>query len=105
MAETRQGGIEPELDRRQQTLSRLPAVIDRSSSSDVLQRLVWLSVHLFLAGGSIPVSCCTSQCLPHTHRFLFSQVIENVRRQSVEGLALPFLINWLLGIIDTHIYL
>ncbi|RPD66139.1 PQ-loop-domain-containing protein [Lentinus tigrinus ALCF2SS1-7] len=27
----------------------------------------------------------------------FPQVIENARRQSVEGLALPFLMNWLLG--------
>ncbi|KAI9509652.1 PQ loop repeat-domain-containing protein [Russula earlei] len=27
----------------------------------------------------------------------FPQVIENARRQSVEGLALPFLANWLLG--------
>jgi len=27
----------------------------------------------------------------------FSQVIENIRRQSCEGLALPFLANWLLG--------
>ncbi|KAL7283393.1 hypothetical protein ACG7TL_002823 [Trametes sanguinea] len=27
----------------------------------------------------------------------FPQVIENVKRQSVEGLALPFLMNWLLG--------
>ncbi|KAA1471090.1 hypothetical protein DENSPDRAFT_871340 [Dentipellis sp. KUC8613] len=26
-----------------------------------------------------------------------SQVLENIRRQSVEGLALPFLANWLLG--------
>ncbi|ETW85836.1 hypothetical protein HETIRDRAFT_100579 [Heterobasidion irregulare TC 32-1] len=27
----------------------------------------------------------------------FPQVLENIRRQSVEGLALPFLANWLLG--------
>ncbi|KAI0636967.1 PQ loop repeat-domain-containing protein [Trametes polyzona] len=27
----------------------------------------------------------------------FPQVLENARRQSVEGLALPFLMNWLLG--------
>ncbi|KAI0035930.1 PQ loop repeat-domain-containing protein [Vararia minispora EC-137] len=27
----------------------------------------------------------------------FPQVIENIRNQSVEGLALPFLVNWLLG--------
>ncbi|TFK91034.1 hypothetical protein K466DRAFT_573907 [Polyporus arcularius HHB13444] len=27
----------------------------------------------------------------------FPQVLENARRQSVEGLALPFLLNWLLG--------
>ncbi|OCH92230.1 PQ-loop-domain-containing protein [Obba rivulosa] len=27
----------------------------------------------------------------------FPQVLENMRRQSVEGLALPFLLNWLLG--------
>lgn len=25
------------------------------------------------------------------------QLVENVKRQSVEGLALPFLANWLLG--------
>jgi hypothetical protein len=28
---------------------------------------------------------------------LLRQVVENYRRQSVEGLALPFLANWLLG--------
>ncbi|EPQ58337.1 hypothetical protein GLOTRDRAFT_137075 [Gloeophyllum trabeum ATCC 11539] len=27
----------------------------------------------------------------------FPQVLENIRQQSVEGLALPFLLNWLLG--------
>lgn len=35
--------------------------------------------------------------------FLTSQIIENVRRQSVEGLALPFLTNWMLGTVDTYI--
>ena len=30
-----------------------------------------------------------------------SQLLENFRRQSVEGLALPFLANWLLGTIYT----
>ncbi|KAI0322250.1 PQ loop repeat-domain-containing protein [Amylostereum chailletii] len=29
----------------------------------------------------------------------FPQVVENIRNQSVEGLALPFLLNWLLGIL------
>ncbi|KAF4614525.1 hypothetical protein D9613_003127 [Agrocybe pediades] len=33
----------------------------------------------------------------------FPQVIENVRRQSCEGLALPFLANWLLGDISNLI--
>lgn len=37
--------------------------------------------------------------------FPFSQVIENARRQSVEGLALPFLSNWLLGMLDSPMYL
>ena len=40
-----------------------------------------------------------------THRFSFSQVLENARRQSVEGLALPFLTNWLLGMVDILMYL
>jgi len=30
-----------------------------------------------------------------------SQLLENFRRQSVEGLALPFLANWLLGTVYT----
>ena len=29
--------------------------------------------------------------------YIDSQVIENVRRKSVEGLSLPFLANWFLG--------
>ena len=36
----------------------------------------------------------------HTHLFsgrFNRQVLENIRRQSCEGLALPFLLNWLLG--------
>lgn len=84
----------------------LQQAIDQSSSSDVPQRLVWLSVRLFLAGGSIPVGGCTFTArLSCTHRFSFSQVLENARRQSVEGLALPFLTNWLLGMIDILVYL
>lgn len=46
---------------------------------------------------SVPVS-------PHkghkslSNHSIFSQVVENLRRQSCEGLALPFLANWLMGI-------
>lgn len=32
-----------------------------------------------------------------THLRLHSQVLENYRRRSVDGLAWPFLLNWLLG--------
>lgn len=31
-----------------------------------------------------------------------SQLIENARRQSVDGLALPFLANWFLGLSAVH---
>jgi hypothetical protein len=32
-----------------------------------------------------------------TTRDVLSQVVENYKRSSVEGLALPFLANWLFG--------
>ena len=39
----------------------------------------------------------------HTEvNFLCRQVLENARRRSCEGLALPFLLNWLLGMFRFH---
>jgi hypothetical protein len=78
---------------RQQTPA-LPLIL-----SHVSQRLGWLHVHLVLAGGSIPVSL-TLRIHSLFLSFPSSQVLENARRQSVEGLALPFLFNWLLGMND-----
>ena len=52
---------------------------------------------------SMLVRCSVSVSIYKVHRLLsnhsvFSQVVENLRRQSCEGLALPFLANWLMGI-------
>src|SRR6267154_6488179 len=97
LTETRQDGKGAELVH----LAETPALaFALPSFSHVLQRLVWPLVHLVLAGGSIPVSATLHIHSPSLS-FPSSQVIENTRRQSVEGLALPFLLNWLLGMIDT----
>jgi hypothetical protein len=62
---------------------------------------VWFYVHLFLVGCPIPVSYTRlSSCGAIQLPCLTSQILENIRRQSVEGLALPFLANWLLGTIN-----
>ena len=73
------------------------------SHRHVLQRLDWLYVHVFLAGSPIPVSDIVLfySSLPKSRHPTSSQLLENFRRQSVEGLALPFLANWLLGTIYT----
>lgn len=55
-----------------------------------------LRLHCVLARCSVSVS--TSVLIPAIHLpTLLRQVLENIRRQSCEGLALPFLANWLLG--------
>ena len=72
-----------------------------------LQRAPGLHLHRLLARRTVPVS---PGLLPRILRGWYrprpddgltsakrSQVLENVRNQSVEGLALPFLMNWLLG--------
>jgi PQ loop repeat protein len=62
------------------------------------------------AGWGLNSRACHSSSHPvfHLHPVPLSlpssQVIENARRQSVEGLALPFLSNWLLGMTDTPMY-
>lgn len=88
-----------------QNISSLPytllAVLP--SYSHVLQRLVWFHVHLLLVGRPIPVSymhLASGDAIQLCFSRLTSQVLENIRRQSVEGLALPFLANWLLGMIN-----
>jgi hypothetical protein len=50
-----------------------------------------------LVRGSVPVSLHKAHKSLSNHPIL-SQVVENLRRQSCEGLALPFLINWFMGI-------
>jgi len=60
------------------------------------ERLDGLRFHCVLARCSVSVS--TSVLIPAIHLpTLLRQVLENIRRQSCEGLALPFLANWLLG--------
>ena len=56
-----------------------------------------------LGGCTIPVGSIYPAFSPKTAHALIlecvigSQILENARRQSVEGLALPFLMNWMLG--------
>ena len=75
----------------------------------ILQRASRLHLYRVLARGTVPVS--TGFKPPNAYNTLgrytkivllilhcvCRQVLENIRNQSVEGLALPFLINWLLG--------
>ena len=65
-----------------------------------------LHLHRVLVGRTVPVSLgffypafYLVACASHltVERVIYSQVLENARRQSVEGLAFPFLMNWLLG--------
>jgi len=86
-------------------ISSLPYILSAvlPSYSHVLQRLVWFNVHLLLVGRPIPVSYtqfASCDAIQICFSSLTSQVLENIRRQSVEGLALPFLANWLLGTIN-----
>ncbi|KAJ3002270.1 hypothetical protein NUW54_g5936 [Trametes sanguinea] len=48
------------------------------------------------SGGAYPASHVPPSS-PAQQKSVRRQVIENAKRQSVEGLALPFLMNWLLG--------
>lgn len=59
------------------------------------QRAPGLHIDRLLA--RCPVSVCILSSYLHDVLTSCSQVLENLRRQSCEGLALPFLANWFLG--------
>jgi hypothetical protein len=55
----------------------------------------------FWLGAQFPSVIFLYPIIIFSHHSSSSQLLENFRRQSVEGLALPFLANWLLGTIYT----
>ena len=71
-----------------------------------IERRPWLHLYLLLARCSVSVSKASELLrsmksvwpqLTTPPISIDSQVIENARRKSVDGLSLPFLANWFLG--------
>ncbi|THG92528.1 hypothetical protein EW145_g8686, partial [Phellinidium pouzarii] len=63
------------------------------------ERSAGLGFDRLLARCPVPVSTpsANARCARRDRLAVYRQVLENIRRQSCDGLAMPFLLNWLLG--------